>query len=474
MNVLQFFTREEPIAGLALHEEAIRLVFLQQDQKTKNVRILAKEEEVLDRGIIINGVVKDPELLTQALKRLLAKTKFNLKYFIVSIPGDQVYYKVFTFPKSVTDEKILEAMDIAVSFQLPFAKDSAYIDWEKGASTEEDHKEVSVALSALRKEIADDYITALKKAGIKTIALEIHPFSDLRLADTSTDAILVTEESRSSTLLSVVQGGMIRFLRTLPQAFVGKNSIEKEITNLQNFYESTEGPIAAVRRSDELSWRKEFLTYSAEIEDRRIWMSALGAAERAIAPRSKDTFLSMMPLGTEKAYEYQRAAAFSNLITNVSVGLSFFFVMSFFASYALMTMIQGNFSEQVSGLGAMDTPIDATSMEERILRVDTLIAKTAAVTNKLPRWSGFIAELTEKTQGEVTINNISIPSPEGRISISGTAKDRTSLNQLRNTLRNWTTITSLEFPITNLEQRTDIPFQATFMLSDPQSIYNWK
>ncbi len=474
MNILKFFTQEEQIAGLAITEDAIRLIFLQQDLKTRKMMIATKEEELLQKGIITEGKVSNKEALTESLKKLLTKTKINLKYFIVSIPGDQAYYKVFTFPKSITDEKMHEAMELAISFQLPFAQESVYLDWEEEAHVAGSPEEVSIALIALKKEIAEDYLTCFKNAGIKTVALEIHPLSILRLAKPSTDTILVTEENEGSTIIFVVRDGIIRFLRTLPRSFVNKKDTQKEAIKIRNFYEASHTPITTILESRALSWRAEFLTYATELGDQAKWAVALGVAMRTTVERSEDKFLSLMPIGTEKAYEYQRAAAFANLITNVSVGLSFFFAMSFFASYILMLTIQGNFSTQISGLGTVAIPADTTSVEMRIQHMNMLITKTAEITKKIPRWSSFMEELTTKASGDITINNISVLSAQERISITGTAKDRVALNTFRNTLRDWKTITGLEFPTTNLEQKENIPFQASFSLSDPQRIYNWK
>lgn len=473
MNLLRFFTQDEQIAGLAITEEALRLVFLQHDRNTQEALITTKEEELLPAGVIVDGIIKDKDALTSSLKALLAKTKPNLKYFTVSIPGDRAYYKVFSFPKNITNEKIREAMDLATSFQLPFPKENVYFDWEKGANNGEG-EEFSIILCALKKEIADDYIACLKKAGIKVIALEIHPLSILRLAEPSPDTTLVTEKGGSGTLIFIVKNGIIRFMRMIPRTFINNDDVQKEITKVCTFYETEHGPVSAIINSAELPWRTEILTYSTQIEDRAQWSAALGAAVRAAIGRSKDNFMSLMPIGTEKAYEYQRAAAFSNLITNVSVGLSFFFAISFIASYGLMLTIQGNFSRQISGLGAVAMPTDAAIVEERVQNINTLVTKTSAITRSIPRFSNIVEEITAKASQDITINNLTIPSPEGRIGISGVAKDRASLNAFRNTLREWNTITTLDFPTTNLEQNENIPFQAAFSLSDPQSLYNWK
>lgn len=473
MNILRFFTQEERIAGLAITEEAVRLVFLERNPKTGETVLALKEEESLDVGVVSEGLIKDKDALTGALKKLIEKTGSRLKYFIVSIPGDQVYYKIFTFPKSVTSEKVREAMELTTSFQLPFPKESVYLDWEQTASSK-DSGEFSVALSALKKDVADDYLLCLKKAGIRAIALEVHPMSTLRLVEVSDDAILAIDERTSGATFAMIKNGAIQFLRTIPSAFTNKDLLKKEITKIRNFYESDNGKIAQELRKEELTWREEYVSYGVLMDDRTRWMTALGAALRATVERSEDTFMSLMPIGTEKAYEYQRAAAFSVLITNIVVGLSFFFALSFFASYELMMTIQEGFSKQNSDLSAVSTPADMVDTELHAQTFNTLVGTAGSVVKTLPKWSGFLEELMKLIPKEITINTLSIPSPEGTIAIAGISKDRATLNAFRKTLQGWPTITNVNLPNTNLEQTGEIPFQASFNITNPSEIYNWK
>ena len=131
MDLLRFFTREENIGGIEAHDAHIRVALLSLDKKTTTVSITALVEEPLPAGAIENGVVVKSELLVSALTRVLKKMPSKLRFAIVTIPAESVFHKIVSFPKTVRNEKLEEAMKLTVGFQLPRPIEEVYLDWEK-------------------------------------------------------------------------------------------------------------------------------------------------------------------------------------------------------------------------------------------------------------------------------------------------------------------------------------------------------
>lgn len=472
---LRFFTREEPVAGLDISEDYLRLVSLETDYKTGEIKIAAMAEEAMPKDAIINGVVKNKDALILSLKKLVNKAGADLKYFVASIPGSQIYYKMFPFPKAVSGEKLEEAMKLTVGFQLPLKLEDIYLDWEKpdekiaaGDTTNE------ISLAAVKKTIADDYLECFSKAGIKTVAVEFHPLSIMRVVSSDKEAYLATQKNPSDTLIFIFKDKLLRFLRSVPKEYVKDDSLPLEIKKVENFYATKNGGVGKSLSFGELKIDPKFLKNAEIKKSESKWLVSVGAALRAILPRKEDKLISLMPLGTEKAYEYQRLASFSSFITNMSIGISIFFAGSFLASFALMMTIQENFSKQISSLSSLPVSEDVAGLEARAEKWNTLIGETSPLVATLPKWSIFFEEFLRILPKDVAINNVSLPSPEQRIGISGTAQNRGALNNFRKTLQGWTSVVAVEFPATNLEQRENIPFQASFVLSDPAALYNWK
>ena len=194
MRFSRFFTREEPVAGLQISEEYLRLVSLETDYKTGEMKVAAIAEEPTPKDTIANGMVKNKDVLISSLKKLGGKIKDGLEYFVVSIPADQVYYKMFPFPKTVSGEKLEEAMKLTVGFQLPFKIEDIYLDWEKPGENKVSEETNEISLAAVRKKIIDDYLECLSKAKINAVAIEFHPLSAMRVVNSDKETYLVSQK----------------------------------------------------------------------------------------------------------------------------------------------------------------------------------------------------------------------------------------------------------------------------------------
>lgn len=474
MNFLRFFTREEPVAGLDISEEYLRLVSLETDYKTGEMKIAAIAEEPLLKETIANGAIKNKDALISALKKLGGRVTDKLEYFVVSIPSDQIYYKMFPFPKAVSGEKLEEAMKLTVGFQLPFKLEDVYLDWEKPDETKTAEETNEISFAAVRKKIIDDYLECLSKAKINAVAVEFHPLSAMRVMNSDKETYLVSQKSPSGVVLFIFKNKLLRFLRSLPKEFIGDDLLPKEVEKVKNFYATRNGGVTKSFSFEELKIDPKFSKTPEIKTNENKWLVSVGAALRAVLPRKEDKLISLMPLGTEKAYEYTRAVSFSAFITNMTIGVSIFFAGSFLASLGLMMTIQENFSKQISSLSSLPVSQDITDLESRAEKFNSIVGETSPLVGSIPKWSVFFEELLKVLPKDIVINGMSLPGPEQRISLSGMAQNRGALNNFRKTLQSWPAATAVEFPVTNLEQRENIPFQASFVLSDPGALYNWK
>ena len=183
MDLLKIITREEPIIGIEISDSNIRLAFLnyKKDKKSRNAkengieaRCLAETD--LPDGAIVSGKIADKKILIERLGNLLKKVKPKIKYAIISIPYDNVYSKLFSFPNTLNKERLADTMRTVADFQIPLSGKDSYIDWE-----EESDKDNSLAfLAAAPKKIIDDYMSAVMEAGISPVAIEPHQMSIVR------------------------------------------------------------------------------------------------------------------------------------------------------------------------------------------------------------------------------------------------------------------------------------------------------
>lgn len=408
-----------------------------------------------------------PEALTLSIIKLLKKSP-TVRYFVVSIPGNKVYQKVFTFPKTVEGERLLEAMKLATTFQLPFAAETAYIDWEKISG--EDRNDVFLA--AAPRLVIGGFISALARAGVKTVAIETRGMSLGRVMEGDEHGVLVRETASMGTALYVIKNGIPYFSRILPFSYVQKESADKEIEKVKKFY-GVEWKEALSRVADisELPLISSLSDELKRMSGTAAWAIALGAAIRGLLPRSMDTVVSVLPVGTEEAYEYQKAAAFSKFIAHAAVGLAIFWSAIFFGSWLLLLTIQENSNKELTALSALPASTLNLALEDRARGFNDLVAETHSILAVFPSWSIVIEELKAQITPGISVTALSLPAPDAVMSLSGVAATRADLNKFKKSLGGFGLISEVALPITNLEQKASIPFSVTFRMRDPQVLF---
>lgn len=470
MGLAKIFTRDEEIAGLEISDEYLRIALLELD-KNGRIKIGDFQEEPLPKGTIENGAVKNGPALTDALKRLSVKIRPAVKYVIVSIPADAIYPRVFYFPKSVADAKLKEAMKLATGFNLPQKTEDIYLDWEKLEEKEQN----CVFLATVRKKIANAYIESINNAGLKPVAVEFHPLSLLRIADFDPkESVLIKISSAAGMAIFIAKNGMLKFSRSLPKKyFPEEQSMESEIARIIDYWESENGAIIKIidlKQPELIKIRKDILLPESGNPANK-YLVSIGAARRGIIPRFKDTIVSLMPIGTEEAYEYQKAASFSEFIVHAIVGISIFFAIVYLGNYFFISFLQQKTIQQIENLSTIPLPTDAAPLEQKAKQINDLTNTAYNIVRILPRWSIALKELRGLAGADIAITGVNTSLPNNYISIAGTARTRVQLNSFKKTLEASNFFADINMPISNLEQKENIPFSLILRIKNPSDIY---
>ncbi len=486
MNILNHLIKEKSVVGLELNDSVIRVAYFHPIKKFIPKRHADKDEESTEKRLvlieevipvntILNGIVKDKELLTKILRNIWKKEKLSSKCAIVSIPEDKIYSNLFTFPKTVNDEHLKQAIDLAIDFKLPFKREDIYLGWENTFNSSTGVNDVII--STIPKAIADNYIKVLNNAGIDILALESHLFSIARSIKLNSDeATLISKTNQNSLTIFCLKNNALDFSRTIPKLIVSDDKlIQDETDRIKNSIE-TEYKEKLVELSLENSRIKDeyqkFLGQDIDIEVEQKWLISVGAAIRGEIPKEKDNAISLLPIGTIEAYRYQKIKTFIALMRNMIIGVSIFFVFAFLASYFFIFSL----SQTIKNV-SLDTPIYPTSgnlteKEALIDKVNSLTLVSSGILATNPDWSIIIDDINSRTVLGITISNFSAPSISDKISIAGTATTRDILNQFKKLLQGSPYLSNVELPITNLEQKSDIPFSITFSIKNPSMLYN--
>lgn len=488
MTFSSLFTKEKRVAGLEISDSVVRIAFF-STQKNKSAhktepKLILIEEPIAD-NIIEEGVVKDKELLAKTLKQIWAKADLGTDYAVVSIPNDKIYSRIFSFPKTVSGDKLTEAMKLAVSFQLPMNIEESYLDWEPVEELAHVEKRTEtlvnaidlrnaneILLAIMPRIVAQGYVEAIEEAGIRTLTLESHLASIGRVMSQSETPVLLTKKTPDGVTVFIVKNGTLHFSRTLPARYLPGSALTAEIKKIKTSFEAVYREKITEATLDDVQVQDAFITIPelAQDKDPHRWIIALGAAIRGQIPEGKDNLISMLPVGTEEAYAYQRATTLIVFIRNLVVGTSIFFVLAFTATYfAIKLSNEAARSTQVLSTASISPEL--LKKEDYIKNVNGLTTATQVILSETPMWSVVLEEVVARVTPGIIISGFNAPTILEPIILTGVAHDRKSLNEFKRSLKESKLFTEVELPLTKLEQKEEIPFSVSLRIADPTAVY---
>lgn len=482
IDLTGFLHHEEKIGGLAISEDGVCLTYLWRDKDGKEQTIFQKEIS-LPVGAIDAGILKNPEALLAGLKEL-TKDKLPSKSVIVSLPSLAVQPFIFEFFPHLKQEEINSAVSLIINSSLPLSPEKIYADWEEIKN--ENIKKKKVLLGMGLKELIEPYLEIIKKADFAPVALETHGWSLGRLFDKNEPLMALNFES-NGVIFSVFFDSSLVFQFDLPK--IEADKLEKVAIfteriihflisdneygfKIKNFMLMGSGKIQNefkdILQKRFISKFNDKITVSgSELPKTRIFSA--GAAKRGLLPRYQDTVCSLMPIGTELAYERQRLISFFDFFQKFAVGFGLFFIILFLGVFILVNIVEQNAAKNFTKYQA-EIPPEIATIKAAAVSFNQKISQLAQIEKKSPKWENLFLELDKIINSGLIIGNLTVAAGQP-IEISGTAKSRENLLQLRTILEQSPTFTPIVLPLSLLIGKENISFSFKLELKDPLIIY---
>ncbi len=237
------FGRTEPLLGLDISASAIKLVEL---GRTRGGYVLKSLAHVpLPKDVIVDQTVMDSVALQQALLDALEVARPSTHRAAIALAGNAVITKTVQFP-AMTELELEGQIEVLADEHMPFAMDEVYLDFQILGTSGEDETQMDVVLVACKREIVDDFQTALHDAGLELAvvdcavfalenALEITPMhgvppnvEELSPEDAEVHALVYI--GATMTHVNVAINGQMAFVR---DHFFGGQSLTEEIAKAQ-------------------------------------------------------------------------------------------------------------------------------------------------------------------------------------------------------------------------------------------------
>lgn len=201
-------------AGVDISDASIKWMVITQEGSNRRVQNYGSES--LSEGVVVNGVIKDQEVLAEALRHVKAKLG-GIQYAHVALPEEEAYVFSMHVPEKSERKQILSMVEFELDGRVPILPRDAIYDFDIIAE-HEDGVGAEIGVVVFPRALADSYNAAFEAAGIKILSLEVEAQSIARAVSSGEPDEPVTlsiDFGRVRTGFAVLKRGIPIFTSTV-------------------------------------------------------------------------------------------------------------------------------------------------------------------------------------------------------------------------------------------------------------------
>jgi type IV pilus assembly protein PilM len=231
--VLGLFSKKaNTLLGIDISSTSVKLLELSRSGSRYKVEAYAVEP--LPANAIVEKNIAELEGVGQALSRVLAKAKTNVRSVSVAVAGSAVITKTVEMEAGLSDDELENQLKLEADQYIPYPLEEVAIDFEVQGISPRNPERVEVLLAACRKENVEVREAALALAGLTAKVVDVEAYALERaygllaeqLGDSHDDlTVAVVDIGATMTTLSVLHNG--RTIYTREQLFGGRQLTEE-------------------------------------------------------------------------------------------------------------------------------------------------------------------------------------------------------------------------------------------------------
>lgn len=171
---MQFFKKEILVTGIDIGSHAIKVC--QVKRAGKDYEIISTGSARLPSGVVEDGVLQEPNAVSDILSKLLTNLKIKNKKVGISVSGYSVIVKKINF-EEMNDEDLYGYVKSEAEQYIPFDIEDVYIDFQKIPSRKLDTERCEILLVAAKKEVVNDYLNMLTQLKLDTVLVDVDDFA---------------------------------------------------------------------------------------------------------------------------------------------------------------------------------------------------------------------------------------------------------------------------------------------------------
>jgi type IV pilus assembly protein PilM len=179
----------------------------------------------LSPGAVVDGEVKEPEAVTEAIKELWRRGGFRSKEVTMGVGNQRVVVREVTVP-SIPPKELRQSLPFQVGELIPIPMEDAVLDFDVLEEFDQDEgRMVRLLVVAAQREMVDTLVQTAVSAKLRPIGVDLVPFALVRAVGTSDGLGLeeadaggeaVVDVGADVTNICVHERGVAKFVRILP------------------------------------------------------------------------------------------------------------------------------------------------------------------------------------------------------------------------------------------------------------------
>lgn len=472
--------------ALEISQFSLRAIRLGKVNNTLKPTSIA--EQPLPTGIISNGLLKDENAFLDNLVKLLKKFHSPGSHWVVTLPEAGIFTMHRIFP-GIPQENLKETIEMNYLNFLPGLSQEIFWGWQEvGLIENKKDAPKEVMLSSIKKADLTPYLNCFAKAGITPMAIEPKSCSVARVFGQTQNTLVINlekDDQNISWILTAVilNNGFPRLAREVCLESQPMEELLRAIRGVINFYliEQKETQISMIilegKASNPAIAENLKATFGVEVKfatdifktfaNPSLSLALLGAGLRAAAGQREDNSLSLLPVGTQEAYQEKNTLQSLRGITNIISITAILFLVLFFGAIIFYFWLANQADRQLANLAANNqsqSDPKITEIQTILKDVNPKIEIEAKLEDQMTAFSPVLKQIAATLPDGVAVSQINLTKEDQPMSLVGSAESREALVTFREDLSKLSFVDSLQLPSSNINQDNTINFTITLTL----------
>ena len=201
--------------GLDIGSSSVKVIELTEGKEGWGLTAFAQVP--LPHDVISEGSIKEPGLVSDAVRECVEKAGIKATSAVISVSGREAIMKRVPLPK-VTAKELADAITLEAEHHIPFAVDDVFLDYQVVG---ESANSMTVVLVAVKKVKILEYVAVVEQAGLEALVVDLDAFAiqnqyELNHPQSSEEAVALIDIGASVMKTNVVRDGASIFARDVP------------------------------------------------------------------------------------------------------------------------------------------------------------------------------------------------------------------------------------------------------------------